>query len=155
MPATLVLLEILDVQPHEKGALLFFTTSKKEKITKLEIDGSIGYSISLALHKERAVRPLTHDVFMQALMAFGAEIKKVSITDVVNGMFLTTIRLEAENEIMNRKVVDLEVRPGDAIAMALRCRAPIYAHQDVWQKWNDDSCLYELLCENGTDRLLS
>ena len=82
-------------------------------------------------------RPLTHDLFSQVLDAFGAKVDRATIVKVEGDVFYARMFIIAENEIMERKVVEIDARPSDCLALAVRQGAPIYVLQDVWDNLRD------------------
>lgn len=155
MPGQLIPVKVLSSLPYDKGAILFLSDSHRRKIVSLKIDGSVGYSISLSLAGETAPRPLTHDITALLIKSFGGRMDRLLIREQKNGVYYTDLIFSAENEVMHKKIVNLDSRPGDGIALALRLDAPIYISHKVWEEWKDDSSLYELLAKEIPDSLLS
>ncbi len=56
-----------------------------------------------------------------------------------NEIYYARLILEATNEIMERKIVELDARPSDCLAIAVRCDAPIYVVRNLWEKLDDMS----------------
>jgi bifunctional DNase/RNase len=54
-------------------------------------------------------------------------------------IYYARLIIEAENEIMERKIVELDARPSDCLALVVRCGAPIYVVADLWDKLDDMS----------------
>lgn len=54
------------------------------------------------------------------------------IVRMENDIYYARMILEAENEVMERKIVELDARPSDCIAVAVRCEAPIYVAKELW-----------------------
>ncbi|MCM1290320.1 MAG: bifunctional nuclease family protein [Prevotella sp.] len=79
-------------------------------------------------------RPLTHDMTMNILNAFGIEIKEVFIHQLPNGIFAARLIL---SDGLREEVVDS--RSSDAIALAIRCDAPIYTSREVLDKAGFDN----------------
>lgn len=71
-------------------------------------------------------RPLTHDLVMSLLQRLRARIAGVVIHDLRDDTYIGQIDLETSNGIM-----EIDARSSDAIALAVRARAPIYATEDV------------------------
>ena len=61
------------------------------------------------------------------------------IVRVENDVYFARLILEAENEIMERKIVELDARPSDCIALAVRSGAPIYVVRELWESLEDMS----------------
>ena len=70
--------------------------------------------------------PLTHDLYLLTLQAFGAKVSRAVIVNMESEIYYARLILEAENEIMERKIIELDARPSDCLALAVRCGAPFY-----------------------------
>lgn len=77
-------------------------------------------SISLMLNGERLPRPLAHDLLLAALKALRANLSDVEICDLRDGIYYAALNIR-----MADKVIRLDSRPSDAVALALRAGAPI------------------------------
>jgi len=88
-------------------------------------------------------RPLTHDLFLLTLQAFGASVSRAVILRVENEIYYARLILEAQNEIMERKIVELDARPSDCLALAVRCGAPLYVIRSLWDSLEDMSGVLE------------
>ena len=85
------------------------------------------FAISVALEGDSPDRPFTHDLIRLMLERLDATIERVVIDDLWNETFYAKIGLvRASGETM-----DIDARPSDAIALALRVRAPIYMAENV------------------------
>jgi len=80
-------------------------------------------AIALAQQGVVAPRPLTHDLIKEVLTALGRSVKEVRITDLKEGTFFGEIVFDGDTVV--------SARPSDAIAIALRVGAPIYAAEEV------------------------
>lgn len=133
----LVRVEPIALLPTQAGCAVFLGDGTK--VIVFYIDPSIGASINAILAKATPPRPLTHDLFTQTLEAFGAEVLHTTIVDVQGEIFYSRLFIKAENEIMEKKIVELDARPSDCIAMAVRQDAPIFVMPEVWEKLEDVS----------------
>ncbi len=86
-------------------------------------------SIARALAGERLARPDTHDLIQSVLGNLGAELERVTITELRNSTYFAVITLKR-----NGRRIRLDARPSDAMAVALRTGAPIYATPEVLQQ---------------------
>ena len=66
---------------------------------------------------------------------------------------LARLIFEASNEILERKIVELDARPSDCIALAVRCGAPVFVVADVWDALPDMAAVLEEMREQGLDHL--
>jgi len=79
-------------------------------------------SILLYMHNVKRARPLTHDLVRSIIMGLEARLQRVQITKVENRTYFGEIHLQSDGT-----VVEIDARPSDCIAIALRFGAPIYA----------------------------
>ncbi len=79
-------------------------------------------AIALALEGIETARPLTHDLMKTMLDALGAEIERVDVTSLDEGTFYADLVIESEGEELT-----ISARPSDAIALATRSGAPVFA----------------------------
>jgi bifunctional DNase/RNase len=71
-------------------------------------------------------RPLAHDLLANILRALGAKIERVIVNDLKRTTYFARLVLSAENESQQKKIIEIDARPSDCIAMATQQRAPIY-----------------------------
>ena len=79
-------------------------------------------AIALALEGIETARPLTHDLMKTLLDVLGADIERVDVTSLDNGTFFADLVIESEGEELT-----ISSRPSDAIALATRAGAPVFA----------------------------
>lgn len=100
---------------------------------KRELPIWIGFAEAqaIALRMENVVtpRPMTHDLLKNILEKMDVKVVKVLINDLKNDIFFATIVLES-----NRHTVRVDSRPSDALALAVRVRAPIYVARFILEK---------------------
>ena len=123
--------------PTQAGCAVFLGDGTKAIV--FYIDPSVGASIQASLAGEVPSRPLTHDLYRSTLEAFGAMVSRVIIIEMKDEIYYARLILEAENEIMSRKIVELDCRPSDALAIAVRCKAPVYITRGLWERLEDAS----------------
>jgi bifunctional DNase/RNase len=83
-------------------------------------------SIHYALEGVDPPRPLTHDLFVTVLGQVGASLSRVVVTEVRDHTYYAELHL-----IVDDKEQVVSSRPSDAIALAVRCEAPLYAADDL------------------------
>ncbi|WP_346674462.1 bifunctional nuclease family protein [Enorma phocaeensis] len=91
-------------------------------------------AISRGIDGSTNARPITHDLFVDALQALGAHIERIEISRVDAPVFYSKIVLVRRDEDDAVHEVALDARPSDAIALAVRCNAPIYVEDDVMNR---------------------
>lgn len=87
-----------------------------------------GGSIGMALAGQKFPRPLTHDLFLEAVERLGAALDRVVITELKDSTFFAEIHLKRDGETL---VVD--ARPSDSIALAVRRNTPIFVADEVFE----------------------
>ncbi len=145
----LVKVDPVALLPTQAGCAVFLGDGKKSIV--FYIEPAIGASINDALSDRKPPRPLTHDLFNDALRAFGAVVQRVVIVRVENDVFFARLFIEAENEISERLIVELDARPSDSIALAVRQQAPLYVLREVWEGLKDMTSVLEELRDKGMD----
>jgi len=86
-------------------------------------------AIALELEKIQPPRPMTHDLLRDAMEAVGAEVVDVVIDELREGTFFAKIRYVHDGE-----EGQLDARPSDAVALAVRVDAPIYVAPSVMEE---------------------
>lgn len=85
-------------------------------------------SIIRKIENLSVTRPMTHDLIISVIDKVGYKVTKVEINDVEKETYFATIFLENEED---GKVIEIDSRPSDAIAIAIRIDAPIYVTANV------------------------
>ncbi len=132
--------------PTQAGCAVFLGNGAK--VILFYIDPAVGLSINTVMSGQKMPRPLTHDLYMLTLQAFGAIVSRAIINEVDGDVFYARLILEAENEIMERKIIELDARPSDCLAIAARAKAPIFVSGDLWMKLEDRTGLLEQMQGN-------
>ena len=83
-------------------------------------------AIALELEKVSTPRPMTHDLIKNILEGLGISVRQVVVNDLKDNTFFAVIELND-----NGNVVNIDARPSDAIALALRVNAPIFVSEKV------------------------
>ena len=84
------------------------------------------YSIAMELQGTTSLRPLTHDLLKSVIAELGGKIVSVIINDLADDIFYARLVLDADG-----RHVEIDSRPSDAIALAVRVKAPIYVSENV------------------------
>ena len=122
-------MELLGVRveiPANTPMVLLREREGRQRLVPIYIGNPEATSIHYALEGVVPPRPLTHDLFLEALAVVGARIDKVVVTEMRDHTYYAELHLET-NE--GPKVVSS--RPSDAIALAVRCDAPLFANEDL------------------------
>jgi len=101
-----------------------------EKIVPVFITSDQAQSIQLALEGEEFDRPLTHDLFLEMLTEFGGAVDRVRVDSLREGTFMAKLDLDQYRD-GERQSKTFDLRPSDAVAIAIRADAPIYIADEV------------------------
>ena len=74
------------------------------------------------------------------------------VNDLKCGTYFARLVLSAENESQQKKIIEIDARPSDSIAMATAQRAPIYVSLDVWDEVEDMTEALRKMQEEGSHR---
>ena len=86
-------------------------------------------AIAIELQEVAVARPLTHDLLRSVIGALGAKVTSIVINDLASDTFYARIMLDA-----NGRHVEIDSRPSDAVALAVRVKVPIYADETVLER---------------------
>jgi bifunctional DNase/RNase len=86
-------------------------------------------AIAVRLQDVAVARPLTHDLLRTLIDSLGAKVTHILVSDLENDTFFARIVLTVDG-----KDVEIDSRPSDAIALAVRAQVPIYANEAVLEK---------------------
>jgi bifunctional DNase/RNase len=86
-------------------------------------------AIAVRLQDVQVARPLTHDLLRDAIGQLGATVEYVVVNDLSNDTFFARIMLQVDG-----RSVEIDSRPSDAIALAVRAQVPIFADESVLEK---------------------
>ncbi|MEZ5386314.1 MAG: bifunctional nuclease family protein [Prosthecobacter sp.] len=138
MNKDVVEVQVRAVLPLEGSFAVFL--GDESKVFVIYIDEAVGTAISMFMRGVAKERPLTHDLVSHLLMAFGARVDRVIINNINGSVFHARLIISAENELQtSRKVIELDARPSDSIAMAVQQSAPIFVAKHVWEAVEDVS----------------
>src|SRR5205814_9874027 len=93
-------------------------------------------------------RPLTHDLMTNIFKGFGIGVERVVITELKNSTYFARLILQQQNEL-GRKIVEVDARPSDCLALATAQKRPIYVTTNLFEQVEDMSEVLERINENG------
>jgi hypothetical protein len=142
---SVVQVEVKNVLATSAGSAVFL--GNEEKVFVIYVDHSVGSAINMFLQGTPKPRPQTHDLFADVLTALGAHVERVVINDFSDTVFYARLIIVAENEISERKIIEIDARPSDSIALAVQAGAPIYVAYHVWESVEDMSIVLKKMQE--------
>lgn len=122
-------IKTLMLDRHTQSPIVVLETVTDKKLLPIWIDVPEARAIALELEHIATPRPLTHDLIRNIIQGLGATLQRVTITDLRNNTYFAALFLELKGQDLQ-----IDARPSDAIAVALRMKAPIYASTQVLAK---------------------
>lgn len=146
MNKTVVLVQVRAVLPTKEGCAVFL--GNKEKVFIIYVDQTVGAAITMFMRETPKERPLTHDLLASVMVALGAKVDRVIVNELKSATYFARLIVSAENELQ-RKIIEIDARPSDCIAMATQQKAPIYISREVWDEVEDMSDVLKKMEEDG------
>ena len=128
-PSVETRVKTLLIDPNSQAPVVVLETVTDKKSLPIWIDVPEARAIALELEHVTLPRPLTHDLIRNILQTLGAKLQRVTITDLRNNTYFANLSL-----VVRDKVLQIDSRPSDAIAIALRMKAPIFVSIQVLAK---------------------
>jgi bifunctional DNase/RNase len=148
MTKDVIQVQIKALIPTNAGVAVFI--GNEEKIFVIYVDPSVGSAINMFVSGTAKERPLTHDLMALVLAAVGAKVDRVIVNDLKSGTYFGRLIITAENELQQRKIIELDSRPSDCLAMATQQKAPIFVSREVWDEVEDMSDVLESMRQQGS-----
>lgn len=120
---------VLDPSAKTPTAVVILENAREKKLIPIWIGSDEATSIALELENVAIPRPNTHDLIRNILQGIGATLQRITITDLRNNVYYASIALKVKTQEFQ-----IDSRPSDAIAVALRMKAPIYVSTQVLAK---------------------
>lgn len=122
---------ISDVSITNVGFALFLKPrdSKSAKVVPIFIGPLETYSISSALDGITPPRPNTHDLIINMIQEMEGKIQHIVINDIIGNIFYARIVIQT-----NEGIVELDARPSDSVAIAIRSKCPIFMNEKVYNE---------------------
>lgn len=131
LPENVFEVTISDVSITNVGFAIFLkpTNPDLSRVVPIFIGPLETYSISSALDGVTPPRPNTHDLMISMMKEMESKILHVIINDIIGNIFYGRIVLQSEDGI-----VELDARPSDSVALAIRAKCPIFMNEKVYQE---------------------
>ena len=123
----------------ELSRIIISELKDQQMIWLKEVGGERTFAILIGSNEAMAIdrrlkgipmpRPLTHDLLAVTIEALGGTVEKIEITNLKDHTFFALIHIR-----QNGRVVQVDSRPSDAIALAMRCEAPVFIDESVFHK---------------------
>lgn len=118
--------KLVGYDQRTSNPVVIITDDDERGFIPIVIGESEAAAIALEMEGKRPPRPITHDLLKNVIEALHANVSKVVISDLKANTYYARVFLETDDG-----EVDIDARPSDAIALALRSNAPIYVSDEV------------------------
>jgi hypothetical protein len=146
MKSEVVPVEIRGLLPANSGWAVF--VGNNQKVFVITVEHNMGVVIRWFLSDTPKERPLTHDLINNILKGFSITIERVVITDLKNLTYYARLILQQENEL-GRKIVEIDARPSDCLALATAQKRPIYVAASLFAQVEDMTQVLDSINENS------
>ena len=148
MKNEVVSVKIRGILPANNGCAVF--VGNDEKVFVINVEPQMGQIIGMFLRDAPKERPLTHDLINRMFQGFGISVERVVITDLKNSTYFARIILQQQNELA-RKIVELDARPSDCLALAAAQKKPIFVSASLFEQVEDMSEVLDKMNDSGTE----
>lgn len=105
-----------------------------ERVLPIWIGPAEASAIAMELAGMKFARPLTHDLLKQVIVGLGADLRKVIISQVKDNTYYAELHIYRGDAVIN-----IDARPSDSIAVALRLKAPIFTSDELLENTQIDT----------------
>jgi uncharacterized protein len=134
MKNDVVPVQIRGILPVNSGCALF--VGNDEKVFVINVEPQMGQIIGMFLRDTPKERPLTHDLMQNVFKGFGIAVERVVITELKNSTYYARLILSQNNEVA-RKLVEIDARPSDCLALASAQKCKIYVSRPLFEQVED------------------
>jgi len=144
--------------PTNGGCAVFL--GNEDKVFVIYIDQMVGNAITMLMKDLPLERPQTHDLFGHVLEALGAKVQRVVINDFKDEVYYGRLIIKVENELEEKKILEIDARSSDCIALAVQSKVPVYVANSVLDKSDDVTEVFkrvnsgDFIQKNGLDDLI-
>ena len=148
MKNDVVAVQIRGIFPaNNSGCALF--VGNDEKVFVINVEPQMGAIISMFLRETPKERPLTHDLIQSIFKGFNISVERIIITELRNSTYFARLILQQQNELA-RKIVEIDARPSDCLALATAQKRPIYVTTNLFEQVEDMSEVLDRINESGS-----
>ena len=148
MKNDVVPVQIRGILPVNSGCALF--VGNDEKVFVINVEPQMGQIIGMFLRDTPKERPLTHDLMQNVFKGFGIAVERVVITELKNSTYFARLILSQNNEVA-RKLVEIDARPSDCLALASAQKCKIYVSKALFEQVEDMTEVLDKINEGGTE----
>ncbi len=148
MKQDVVPVEIRGILPANSGCAIF--VGNTQKVFVIQVEHNMGAVIGMFIRDTPKERPLTHDLIANVFKGFGISVERVIITELKNSTYYARLILQQQNEL-GRKIVEIDARPSDCLAIATSQKRPIYVATPLFEQVEDMTEVLERINQSGNE----
>ncbi len=118
------------VDPMNNSPVILLKDRNSSKAMPIWIGEAEAMSIALELQGHAFPRPLAHDLMKRLLESLGGQLEQVAITEVKEGTYYATLNIRTSAGDLK----EIDARPSDSVALALRTHCPIFIADEVFDQ---------------------
>lgn len=146
MKSDVLPVEIRGILPAASGWAIF--VGNDQKVFVITVEHNMGVIIGWFLRDTPKERPLTHDLIQSIFKGFNISVERIVITELKNSTYFARLILQQQNELA-RKIVEIDARPSDCLALATAQKRPIYVTTNLFEQVEDMSEVLDRINETG------
>ncbi|NIM94295.1 MAG: bifunctional nuclease family protein [Anaerolineales bacterium] len=147
-----VVIDSIRVSLMSQHRVVILKDTTTERFLSIWIGPYEAEAITVSLQELEVSRPLTHDLLRNMLLALGAEVRRVNIVELRDDVFIANIIVN-----INGKELEIDSRPSDALALAVRVHVPIFVSEEVMDavatEPEEEVSAEDAVLEEGDERL--
>jgi len=116
----------LGIAPPSSAPLLLLRERDGDRVLPIGIGPLEAQAIAMPLQGVRTPRPMTHDVFVEMIATLGGHLRRVEVSSLADNTFRARLTFEQAG-----RELAIDIRPSDAVALAVRTETPIYVAEAV------------------------
>ena len=118
----------LMIDPITNMPIIILRDQERQRILPIWVGVFEANAIALQIENVQTPRPMTHDLLKNIIDDLSAQVERIVVTELKENTFYALIHLRK-----NGHAIEVDARPSDAIALALRTRSPIFVEEAVIQ----------------------
>jgi bifunctional DNase/RNase len=116
----------LGVDRNTESPVVILREKEGSRVLPIWIGPAEASAIAMELQGVKAARPMTHDLLKQVIVGLGGELRRIVISAVKENTYFAELLIQREDHVFQ-----VDARPSDSIALALRLQAPIFASDQL------------------------
>lgn len=148
MKNEVVPVQIRGILPANSGCAIF--VGNDEKVFVIQVEHNMGAVIGMFMRDTPKERPLTHDLIASVFKGFNISVERVVITELKSSTYFARLILQMQNEL-GRKVVEIDARPSDCLAIATAQKRPIFVAKALFTEVEDMTEVLERINDKGEE----